>query len=161
MCEGVFKGTGPDEDGFIYFKGNQNALKDIYFHPSDIEVPAAKLIDLITSWETDPGLITLHVASQAVLDKFNADEAVQADVSAGRLAVVKDIEAGGSLEDVLIKAKRDTLAEKISQGETMTESEYTRASWSVLQNALAGSDILRRSYGCICPERWSFYGEDI
>lgn len=130
MCEGEFT-VSACSWGLIYFESNQNKLKDIYFYSSDIDTPA-NLIDLTDSWGTDPALITLHVASQTVYDKFNADTKVQENVSAGRLAVVKD----DISENPTIKIKRESLVEKISIGGGMVEGDYTKASWTVLQSAL-------------------------
>ncbi len=137
MCQGVFKSKG--EYGAIYFI-ETNSVKDVYFHPADFEGEVGSVLpvgELACSDWTDyvQGInVTVHVSTQTVLDKFNADKGVQREIAAGRLKLVKDIEASG---DAVLKAKQDMLAGKISQGEALAEGDYTKGSWSALQAALA------------------------
>lgn len=106
---------------------------DIYYYPPDYSGKAASILP-------DEGMfmdanVTMHVSSQTMIDKFNADADFKKLISNGNLTLVKDLEVSG---DNAIAAKRQALAQKVAQGEgMMPEGNYTKASWAVLQVAIA------------------------
>ena len=110
-------------------------LKDIYFYPYDInEISYICIFDDYFWSKLVKSPVTIHVASPVIYEKINADANAKKQIDEGRLIVVQDLELSG---EALIMAKRSSLAKKIAQGEALTETDYTKATWPALTNALA------------------------
>lgn len=88
MCQGVFQGT--NSDGLIGFfeSGSDTELTDIYFYPTDITGGPTDIIGYLGQFNKLKNAVTIHVSSQAVLDKFNANAKVQRDLASGKLIFV-------------------------------------------------------------------------
>lgn len=133
MCEGIFNNKGATD--FMYFGdiGMPGALTDVYFYPYDITGEPGDILYLSQKWDEivkEP--ITMHVGSQVVLDKFNADKNAKREIDAGRLIVLQDLEV--DYDSKLI------LPSVIEKAEAYTEDmqgDYSKASWAALQTALA------------------------